>query len=288
MHVLNISENLLTMDPMYSFQDVIRCGLCETPVPPKHCELCHIHLCETCVGEHLSDQSKEHCIVPFKMKGSIDSLQDVIRCRLCETPVPPKHCDICQIHLCEACVGEHLSDESKDHYIVPFKLRGITPVCQTHSSKLCKLYCTQCNIPVFRLCFTEGEHQHHDTKDLIDHFIRKIKLMEDDLKELENCLLTRYHHVVSHIMGQRSDLRTNYKILTKALKKQQETLHKEIDTVIGRMQSEIVDMEFAYEEALKRQENVLNHTIIEMSQVIQDLKNISLSKDYYTVCKYNS
>ena len=64
-------------------------------------------------------------------------------------------------------------------------MRGITPVCQTHSSKLCKLYCTQCNIPVCRLCFTEGEHQHHDTKDLIVHFIRKIKPMDNDMNELE-------------------------------------------------------------------------------------------------------
>ena len=105
-----------------SLQDVIRCDLCEIPVPPKHCDICHIHLCDACVGVHLSEESKEHCIVPFEMKGSIDSLQDVIRCDLCETPVPPKHCDICHIHLCETCVGKHLSDQSKYHYIVPFKL----------------------------------------------------------------------------------------------------------------------------------------------------------------------
>ena len=84
-----------TMDLQYSLQDVIRCDLCKNPVTSKHCDICHIHLCETCVGEHLSDQSKGHCIVSFEMKGSIDSLQDVIRCDLCETPVPPKDCDIC-------------------------------------------------------------------------------------------------------------------------------------------------------------------------------------------------
>ena len=91
------------MDPQYSLQDVIRCDLCETPVPPKHCDICHIHLCEACVGKHVSDESKDHCIVPFEMKGSIECLQDVIRCDLCKTPDPPKHCELCHIHLCEAC-----------------------------------------------------------------------------------------------------------------------------------------------------------------------------------------
>nr|XP_022296742.1 uncharacterized protein LOC111106379 [Crassostrea virginica] len=55
-------------DPTYSLQDVIRCDLCETPVPPKHCAICHIHLCETCVWKHLSEETKAHYIVPFKLR----------------------------------------------------------------------------------------------------------------------------------------------------------------------------------------------------------------------------
>uniref|UniRef100_K1RME6 Uncharacterized protein n=1 Tax=Magallana gigas TaxID=29159 RepID=K1RME6_MAGGI len=53
--------------------------------------------------------------------------QDVVRCDVCDTPVPPLHCDFCQTNLCKACVGEHMLDFSKKHQVVPFQDRGSTP-----------------------------------------------------------------------------------------------------------------------------------------------------------------
>lgn len=75
---------------------------------------------------------------------------DVIRCDLCETPVPPMHCDICNLSLCKPSVGEHISDESKEHKVVSFQKRGITPnypKCSKHFTQ-CELHCEQCDIPL--------------------------------------------------------------------------------------------------------------------------------------------
>ena len=130
---------------------------------------------------------------------SMYSLQDVIRCDLCETPVPPKHCDICHIHLCEACVGKHLSDQSKDHYIVPFKLRGITPKCTKHSIEMCTEHCIKCNIPICALSEALGEHDRHEQEDILKLFETKKELMQKDLQELEKSIIPTYQEAAKNI-----------------------------------------------------------------------------------------
>ena len=95
------------------------------------------------------------------------SLQDVLRCHYCETPNPPKHCDICQMHICDVCEEKHLSGESKEHYIVPFKMRGLTPKCEKHSTKICELHCEYCDVPICAECASSTEHERHKKETFI-------------------------------------------------------------------------------------------------------------------------
>ena len=97
-------------------------------------------------------------------------LQDVIRCDLCETPVPTRHCDICRIHLCEECEVKHISDESKEHVIVSFEIRGSTPKCSKHSTQICAQYCKKCNTPICALCFSSGKHKRHKKEHIATSF----------------------------------------------------------------------------------------------------------------------
>ncbi|XP_078331235.1 uncharacterized protein LOC144625060 [Crassostrea virginica] len=216
------------------------------------------------------------------------SLQDVIRCDLCETPVPPKHCDICHIYLCEACVGEHLSDQYKDHYIVPFNLRGITPKCTKHSTEVCTQLCTTCNIPVCLLCVASSEHEEHKKEDSLKLFETKRELMRKDLQDLEKSIYPKYQEAATNIAVQRADVNKRSQKLTTALDKQGEDLHTKIDTIIQEMKSEIDDMDAQHIAAIDRQEDAINHTIPEITQAILDLRRLLDTSDVCLVSGYTS
>ncbi|XP_078340532.1 uncharacterized protein LOC111106434 [Crassostrea virginica] len=216
------------------------------------------------------------------------SAQDVIRCDLCETPVPPMYCDICHIKLCVACVGVHLSDQSKDHKVVPFEKRGSTTKCPRHSTKICELHCEQCNIPICALCVSSKEHKEHEVVDILKSLATKKEVIQRDLQELEKAIFPKYQTAASNITALKTDARKHSQKLKTALQKQGETLHKEIDTIIQKMQSEIDDMGSKHLTVIGKQEDAINHTITEIEQTILDLRKLLNTSDVCHVSKYKS
>nr|XP_034308083.1 uncharacterized protein LOC117683187 isoform X1 [Crassostrea gigas] len=216
------------------------------------------------------------------------SLQDVLRCHLCETPGPPMYCVICNKYLCKACEGDHLFDLSKEHKVVPFKKRGYTPKCQKHPSKICEHYCKQCDIPICATCAYSEEHNGHQFIEITKTMDKKKEIIQKDLQQLEKSIYLKYQEIASIIKDQKSALNENSQKLTTEIDKHGEDLHREINTIIRNMKSNVEETDTKHLAVLDKQEDEIKHTISKITQTITELKTLLDSNDVSRVSAYKS
>ncbi|XP_061173729.1 uncharacterized protein LOC133182896 [Saccostrea echinata] len=219
------------------------------------------------------------------------SAQDVMRCALCDTPVPSMHCDFCHVNLCKNCVEEHLSDLSIEHKVVPFKERGSTPIypkCLYHDKRHCELYCEKCDIPVCSTCISSGKHKRHRLSDALKIFRFKSKVLEKDLKELENIVYPKYREIVSDIRNEKVNLEKHYNLLETTVTKHGEVWHTEIDAIIDKEKSEINKMRIHHLAVLKEHSDNIQQKISEMEKTILNLQEIFKNRDVSLASTYIS
>uniref|UniRef100_A0A8W8LTA6 B box-type domain-containing protein n=1 Tax=Magallana gigas TaxID=29159 RepID=A0A8W8LTA6_MAGGI len=101
------------MDPHSCAQDIPRCDLCETAIVHSYCDFCHVNLCLSCIGKHISDGYDKHKIVPFQERRS------TLIYPKCETH-QHKNCkfqckDCNNIFVCSSCMA---SKQHKGHNFV--------------------------------------------------------------------------------------------------------------------------------------------------------------------------
>ncbi|XP_052677139.1 tripartite motif-containing 13-like isoform X3 [Crassostrea angulata] len=216
------------------------------------------------------------------------NLQDVLRCHLCETPGPPMYCAICNKYLCKACEKDHISDQSKEHKVVPFKKRRYTPKCQKHPSKICEHYCEQCHLPICTTCASSEEHNGHQFIEIVKVMDNQKEIIQKTLQELEKAIYLKYQEIASIITDQKTALNENSQKLTTEIDKHGEDLHREIDTIIRNMKSNVEETDTKHLAVLDKQEDEIKHTISEITQTIAELKMLLDSNDVSRVSAYKS
>ncbi|XP_062616911.1 tripartite motif-containing protein 2-like [Saccostrea cucullata] len=219
------------------------------------------------------------------------SAQDILLCDLCQTAGLQSHCELCQINLCKACVGEHLSDSSKRHNVVPYKHRKSTPhypKCPNHTQKHCELYSEKCDIPVCSTCISSDKHHGHKFTDALQKLGSKTKGLENDLQELEKRIYPAYEEISLDLNSEKLNLEKHYENLTSAVTKHGEDWHREINVIVNKQKSEIDEMKTKHLAALNKQENEIKQITSEVKQCIVDLKKILDSNNVSLTSAYKS
>lgn len=216
------------------------------------------------------------------------SLQDLVRCQLCDIPIPPLHCVSCDIHLCKECEGKHVSDDFKQHKVVPFEFWRSTPKCETHPTKKCEWYCEQCTISVCPRCISSEKHEFHQLVDIIKALERKKKFLQRDLKELEIYIFPKYKEIASEITVKKADMQKNSLKLKTEMDKHCNEWYNEINRKVHHLKIALDEQDSQCLAVLKTSEDEILKTISEITQSITDLQKLMHCNDISILTAYNS
>lgn len=105
------------MDPLYSIHGINRCDICKENIAQEsmHCDFCHVYLCQTCIGDHISDEYDKHKIVPILEKNSNLMYPT---CKIHSTKTCELQCKSCNLFICVICSA---SPRHKGHDFIILK-----------------------------------------------------------------------------------------------------------------------------------------------------------------------
>lgn len=217
--------------------------------------------------------------------------QDIVRCDLCDTPVPDLHCDLCEINLCQSCVEEHLLDKSKRHQVVSFKQRRSTfkrQICQRHSTQGSNWYCELCDRLLCEECISSEEHQGHTFITSQENFERKYNQIKNDLQELEQSIYPSYQEIAAHVTKQKANLPYTSQKMINDIGKQGDDWHNVINQLTEKLKSDVHELKTNFSTALNNHEEFITKKMHEIEQLILHLKNILDVDDIDPVSAYKS
>ena len=127
---LSIFRFVAKMDPKYSAQDVARCDLCKIAIAQSYCDFCHVNLCRSCIGEHISEEYDKHKIVPILQRKSTLNYP---KCEIHQNEVCHYQRKDCNIFVCSHCLA---SKQHKEHEFL--KLKDSFSAKKKPHSKFCQ------------------------------------------------------------------------------------------------------------------------------------------------------
>lgn len=219
------------------------------------------------------------------------SLQDVVRCHLCETHDSLLgYCATCKVHLCVSCVAEHVSNGSNKHIIrIPNRTPPTNyPKCQKHLSRQRKLYCDTCDYHICSNCMRSIYHSSNKQLDILGNNENKKEFILNDLNELEKEIYPKFKENLNNIPALEIFFKEYVCSLKVYLENLEKDWHREIHTVITDIKDQIADRYSEHLFDLQKKKEEITSRKAEITQIINTLKNLSESSNMCQVCDYRS
>ncbi|XP_056001413.1 E3 ubiquitin-protein ligase TRIM71-like [Ostrea edulis] len=214
--------------------------------------------------------------------------QEVITCDLCVKPTQ-QFCNSCQLSLCVDCVSKHVDKlKYQPHDIVHFKDRKVAfPECEFHSNQRCEAHCQQCDVPVCLKCM-RGPHNGHKIEDIPEIFSDKKKELEKETKEIESTIIPQYKKKNEEIESKISITMAKFDELKKEEEMHRKFWHQEVDTIFNKFGSLLKSMKENILAALNSHQSKIKNQIPDMTQTVQQNKEILKSNRVSAVTNYKS
>lgn len=86
----------------------------------------------------------------------------------------------------------------------------------------------------------------------MENYVKKKKVIEKELTELENSLYPKSQEIAANILVQKANLNENSKQVLKAIDKHGEDLHRKIDSIIKKLKADLDEMNSKHLAVLKK------------------------------------
>lgn len=128
----------------------------------------------------------------------------------------------------------------------------------------------------------------HKQVDISEIYERNKEVLQTDLQDLLKYVYPQYIDIAFNISMQKADLMKNSERLTTDLNEQGEVWHREIDTIIRNLKSDLDEMESNNLDVLNIQEDEITSTMSDIRLNIAKLKKLLNSKDNCLFFEYKS
>lgn len=209
--------------------------------------------------------------------------QDAARCQICETAVVHMHCHSCEVNLCMACIGNHVTlNPRTEHQVLGLDLHKSSLTftkCCTHPNQCCQFYCKECDIPVCSKCISSEKHSRHLFLQMCQVFESRKSTIEKDTKALEDVVCPKYENIAQDIENELKNLESEFKRITTMVFEHGKEWHRRIDLLVSRLKTEINAIRENQIYALRKQLSHVKNKIIAINDAIDENNGALSSKE---------